>query len=118
MNRIIQLAKKLSYKSDHRAHKLGCVIVNKNKIISLGWNRIKTHPKSPHKFKSIHAEFHAILGVDERELNGATVYIYREQKNGKLGKARPCSSCWKMLENVGISEIIYSDYDGMKRERI
>jgi deoxycytidylate deaminase len=106
--RYFELAKNLSKKSDHYRHKLGCIIVNHNKIIGLGFNLLRTHSKSPNRWKTIHSEFHAILGVDPADLYGATVYVYREHRNGTLAIAKPCPTCNKMLQDCSVREVIYT----------
>lgn len=116
--RFFDLAKKLSYRSDHQQHRLGCVIVKKNRVISVGWNVLKTHTQSPHPYRSIHAEFSAIIGVDKRELKGSDVYVYRENKNGTPALARPCIHCYKCLQQVGVEKIYYTTTDGYKDELI
>lgn len=106
------MAKKLAKKSDHYQHKFGCVIVKKNTPVGFGYNQIKTHTKSPHAWKMIHAEFHAIVGVDPADLRNASVFVHRESKTGKTGMAKPCASCEKMLQDVKVKEVYYTTEDG------
>lgn len=106
-----RLAKIVSLKSDHPQYRLGCVIAKGNTVISTGYNRMKTHTKSPHTWKMIHSEFMAILGVPVSDLRGAAVYVYREKRDGSLGNAKPCSSCTKMLQALGI-KVVYFTTDG------
>lgn len=107
-----ELAKRLSEKSDHHTHHIGCVIVKKNVILGLGFNQMKSHPKSPHDWKMIHAELHAVLGLLPYELKGAEMYVYREHKNGTLAIAKPCSSCQKLIRTCGIKTVYYTDEGG------
>lgn len=111
----LKMAKRISQKSDHHAHKIGCVVARKNKILGSGFNLIKTHTKSPHAFKSIHAEFMAALNANF-DLKGATVYIFREHKNGTWAISKPCSSCWEFLIECGAKEVIYSCEGSFKQE--
>jgi deoxycytidylate deaminase len=113
-NRYFQLAKRLSCKSDHHQHKLGCVIVKGNSVISTGYNQIKTHPLSPHAWKMVHAEFSAVLGISASDLKGSTVYVYRETKSGELALAKPCIYCHKMLENCDIKTVYYTIKGGIE----
>lgn len=116
--RYFELAKRLTTFSDHHQHSIGSVIVKKNKVISVGYNSIKTHTRSPHAFKSTHSEFKACWGVAPEELKGASIYIYRQLKDGSLGLARPCPSCYSFLKSVGIKTIYYTDYDNYKMEKL
>lgn len=103
-----ELAKQLSFKSDHHSHKLGSVIVKKNKVIGLGFNKYKTHTKSNHPFRHVHAEFDALIGCSREDLLGASIYVYRQTKSGIPAIAKPCASCMSMLTQSGISDIFYS----------
>lgn len=110
-----ELAKRLSRKSDHHKFKLGCVIVNGRQIVGLGYNQLKSHTKSPHVWKRVHSEFHAILGVLPADLKGAEVYVYRETKNGDPAIAKPCPVCEKMLCDCGIRHVYFSIKGGFDR---
>ena len=107
-DKYFDLAKRLSLKSDHCRYCIGCVIVKKSKVVGVGYNQLKTHPKSPHDYNTIHAEFSAILGVPVADLKGATVYVYRENKKGELALAKPCKHCQKMLEGCGVKTVYYT----------
>lgn len=111
-DKYFELAKRLSLKSDHYQYKIGSVLVKKNKIIGTGFNRLKTHPKSPHKYKSIHSEFMSVLGVSASDLSGATIYIYRETKDGIRALAKPCKYCNNMLDQCGVKTVYYTVKDG------
>lgn len=110
-------AKKASSKSDHHQYKMGCVLVRGSRILGSGYNMIKTHPLSPHAFKSIHAEFMAYINAG-RDVQGATAYIFRQQKNGSLAMAKPCKSCWKFLMDQGVKRVVYSFEGSFKQERL
>ena len=118
--KFFELAKKLSKKSNHPRYSLGCVLVNRNTIIGTGWNMKKTHPKSPHPYHYIHAEFMAILtaGQDPTLLKGATCYVYRELRDGSLAKAKPCPTCLAMLQSYGIEKIFYTNTNNYEGEYI
>lgn len=103
----LNLAKKESFKSDHHSHRIGAVITRKNKVIGRGFNLLKTHPKSPHPFRSMHAEFLAAISANY-DLNGATIYIFRQHKNGNPAIAKPCQSCYNFLVSLGVKRIVYS----------
>lgn len=112
MHRYLNLAKRLAQKSNHHSYKLGCVVVNKGKVVGLGYNKLKTHPKSNHEWSMIHAEFDAILGVSASDLHNAEVLVYREKKNGSVGLAKPCKCCEKMLREAGIKKVYYTNEMG------
>lgn len=117
--RFLSLARQMSKKSDHHSHKIGCVIVKRNKVLGSGFNVLRTHPKSPHAYKSIHAEFMAAINVGrEDNLEGATAYVFRQQKNGTWATAKPCKYCWQFLMECGIKEVVYSFEGSFKSEEL
>ena len=107
---------------------IGAVIVKKNRIISVGCNLQKTHPIQAkydihreycddHLKHRIHAEVSAIISAkDEDDLDGATMYIYRKNKYGKLDMCRPCNACYAMMKEVGIKRMVYSIKNGFAEE--
>jgi tRNA(Arg) A34 adenosine deaminase TadA len=118
------LAKKVANKSTHHldAYKLGCVVVKKGQVISLGWNKMSTHPKSPHPYKYLHAEINAILNTD---VEGAYLYVFREirkrgldynNENTEIEKinaiAKPCVYCEMALREAGIKGVFFTTEDG------
>ena len=115
--RLLSLAKKLSLKSNHHTHIHGCVIAKGNKVLGTGFNTLKTHPASPHNWKSIHAEFMAVLSANFN-VRGATVYVFRQQKDGSPAMSRPCSSCWKYLKDQGVKNVVYTFEGNFKEERV
>lgn len=109
--RYLKLARELSRKSTHHTYRLGCVIVKSNRVVGVGYNQLKSHPKSPDAWKTMHAEFHAILGVKPHELQGGVAYTFRETKCGKWALARPCKSCEKMLSSCGLKSVVHTIND-------
>ena len=106
-----ELAKKLSEKSDYR-HRLGAVIVKKNRILGFGWNKpSKTSPHSNNPFKTTHAELSAILNTDRQDLIGSTIYVYRQHADGSPALSRPCQFCQQLIKEAKIKKVCYTDYN-------
>lgn len=105
-----RLAKNVSKLSDHRV-KVGAVIVNKKPLIACS-NKKKTHPQWADPSKtiraSIHAECRAIINCRHENLEGATVYVYREDAKGNPKLARPCNFCWSVMKKAGIKKVYYT----------
>lgn len=101
--------------SEHR-FRVGAVVYKDNRHWASGYNKAqKTHPDSPHPFKSIHAEFDAVMNMISGEdswwhetLKDYSIYVHRLKRDGSDGLAKPCCWCQKMLDMVGIKEIHYS----------
>jgi deoxycytidylate deaminase len=123
-------AKAVSLLSDHPIYKIGCVVVDRHRIISSGCNsKTKCHPlqakldtekygvECPGK---CHAEVSALLPLirDGVDLTRASIYVFRQHKNGINALARPCSSCMKVIKSCGIRRINYTVEDGMALEKI
>lgn len=114
MNKLIEQARNIAFRSDAERFKHGAVLFNRNKIISKGHNR---RGRFPHLFKygykklSIHAEASAILKADRKELRDATLLVVRAEKT-KIGNSKPCSACMSLITAVGIRKVFYSDKYG------
>lgn len=116
---IFRLAKEASLSSDHHTYKVGAVLFVKGKPCSVGYNSNKSHPIIK-KFsaKSLHAEVAAVLGSKLKDLNGATICVYRQTKDGKPAMARPCIICQRILSSFGIREYVYTISGSWTKESI
>ena len=126
----LNCAKSMSKFSNHPKYKIGCVIVRGHRIISSGCNsNTKTMPiqakvDSEH-FNcectgKVHAETEALLYFIRHhiDLNGATLYTYRERKDGDYGLAKPCPRCMQLIKLVGIKKLVYTTNGGMAKEKL
>lgn len=111
------IAKRLSKHSDYETHRLGAVIVYGNKILGMGFNKRKTHPRSKTRFQNCHAELCAILNARE-DLSNSELYVYREHQNGSVAMSRPCQACMTVISEAGIKKIHYTDYNCYKTEEV
>jgi len=86
---------------------VGCVIVNNNRLISMGYNGyISGAPHvsriiDNHEQSTIHSEINAITDCAKRgvSLNSSIIYITHF----------PCINCFKSIAACGIKEIIYNE---------
>ena len=101
---------KVASESVHRCRH-GAIIVKGKKLVSQGINRSRTHPKSIHPYSAIHAEFDAICKARSK-IKGAKMYVTRLLADGTKGMSKPCPHCQKLIEESGISEVIYTDSNG------
>jgi tRNA(Arg) A34 adenosine deaminase TadA len=107
--------------------KLAAAIVISNEIISIGFNRKKTHPfqaqfKDVEQKDFLHAETDAINRalkyVSKDELRKATLYIsrvkYISNKNHKivLAESKPCKGCQKAIISYNIKRVVHTCHDG------
>ena len=117
MDRLIEFAKEEAQKSEYEI-KLGCIIFDKNKIVSKGHNyRQKSIKSLTKKFlkweNSIHAEVDAIIKA-RVDLKGLSMLIVRINNQGELRFAKPCNHCRGYIDHVGIKKIYYSIKDGVE----
>ena len=103
------LAKLASEHSNFRRHKMGAVIVRKRPI-SVGFNVYgKTHPKFSDQIStwSLHAEISAIIHA-QCDIEGSTIYVYRQTADGQAALAKPCLNCYAALLEAGIVRAVYT----------
>ena len=122
-----KIAKSMSELSDHRA-KIGCVIVDKHRIISSGHNsNTKTHRIQAEIdtkyfgcmcYGKLHAEVSALIPLIQSryDFSNASIYTYREDRNGNISISRPCPRCMELIKKCGIKKIKYTTYDGFAKE--
>lgn len=121
-------AKAVSKLSDHK-QPLGAVVVLKHRIISSGCNsNVKCNPlqakldterygiECPGK---CHAEIDALLPLikNKIDLSNASIYIFRQHKNGEPAIARPCEGCERVIRSLGIKKVFYTIENGFAKER-
>jgi deoxycytidylate deaminase len=116
--RRINLAIRMAERSPRQRHRLGCVLFRKNRLVGYGWNDIqKTHPRSSHPYKKVHAEVDALL-CSSCDLHGAVAYVARIRPTG-IGIARPCEHCRQALMERGIRRVWWTlDYTGIGCEEL
>lgn len=133
--RMMALAASAAYASDFESMKTGCVLGNKNVVISMSHNTIKSDPfqkefnvryrdfNYPARFSpyehSIHAEIAALKGVAypvaaETDWKKVRAYVFRLAPGLPLGQglAKPCPACMHALMERGIRYAVYSTETG------
>ena len=112
--RIFRVAKNVATFSNYKV-KMSAILIHHGKIISTGFNQIKSNPGqwSYGDKVSIHAEANCIKGCLKKNFEGATMIVYRESKgrNPMPRIARPCSECFDLCRKFGIRKVIYTVND-------
>ncbi len=106
--RFFELANRVSKLSNHKRYQIGSVITKGSTVISVGFNQLKTHPKSTHPYKNLHAEMSAIL-LSKTDLSGCDLYVYRATKDKVPAIAKPCVYCMELIKLSGIKHIHFSN---------
>lgn len=97
-------------------------IVKRNKIISYGFNKEKTHtlqakyakhPKAIHTHAEIDAIINALKKVNISELAGSDIYIARAKKVSNTetmipGLVTPCEGCQRAIEAFKIRNVYHT----------
>lgn len=120
-------AREVSLLSNFGRARLGCIIVIGNKVISTGYNQLKTSPiqKKYNKFRkgefpdhihndTLHAEIDALNKSSFKDYHwkAATLYVGRQDKAGHPRLAKPCPACIKAIKERGIKRVFYTMEDG------
>ena len=118
--------------SDHKQTHLGCILVDKHRIISSGYNsstRCSPLQKQidvarfgfPDQHKGpVQAETSCLLPLIRQgyDMTRSDLYIVRRHKSGPLALSRPCPGCMSLLRANGVRRVFFSVEDGYSVERI
>jgi len=110
-NKFLPLALTESKKVTYRV-KVGCVIFDKKRVLSVGRNFKqrsikKLHPQYQKWKGSVHAEVDAIIKA-KKDLKGSSMLVVRTNRFNQFRMAKPCADCFKYIINVGIRRVFYS----------
>lgn len=131
INKYFELAKNASKFSDFHKQSIGAVVIDKNHVLSVGWNTQKTSTMQKNynrlvgKFDTdrfpncMHAEMSALQKLPKKEqydYSKCHIFIYRES-GGLLRLAKPCKACEKALRDMGIVNIHYTGLNSLVYEK-
>lgn len=91
----------------------GAAIAKGKRILGTGCNIYKTHPTwGGGPLNTLHAEAAAIRDAVRKNINlaGATIFVVRANAGSQM--SRPCKYCMKLIEQYGITKIVYTDTVG------
>jgi cytidine deaminase len=97
--------------------RLAAAILYKNKIVSIGTNKYKTHPVMKKFCKNpdaifLHAEVDAIHKATKlltlKQLEKATLVVVRVKQDGSSGLAKPCAGCQDCIDHYKLKEVVYT----------
>ena len=94
------------------------IIVHKHKIVSVGMNRFKTHPKAKeigYMYEEMHSELDAYRKVP-KQLRGCKFDLInvRYNKFGTMRMSRPCELCMPWCREV-FDRIYYTTDEGIAK---
>ena len=100
------------------------VIVKGGKILSIGFNNMRSHPMAMKPLnvlknkkeideldlRTIHAEMDAIRKIKDKSLlSSCEIWIYSEDKKGNLRISKPCELCLYYINLYNIKNIYYTN---------
>lgn len=100
--------------------RLAACLVQRNTLVSIGTNKMKTHPFQRQFAKNdcaiyLHAEIDCIVNslrhLDQDELCKCTMYVLRVKhcEHGLTrGMAKPCSGCQRALAQFNVKRVYYT----------
>jgi deoxycytidylate deaminase len=89
-------------------YQLCALVVRKNRVIGVGYNNPKTHPRALTKMKQQHAELAAILAAPSLDLSGCELIVVRARRDHKMGMAKPCLACQRIIHAARIKKVYYT----------
>jgi len=133
----LNIAKEVAQRSTCFRAKSGAIIVRDDQIIATGYvgaprktkdcfergNCLRDKMKIPHGeryelCRSVHAEQNAIINAARAGVSvlGGTMYLYTQDRQGKVINTFPCYFCKRMIINAGIEKIVCSadNEEGLK----
>jgi deoxycytidylate deaminase len=114
---ILRQVKKEALKANMR-HQLGAVVLQGGRIISTGHNQ-RRHVRLPNEWANrkdtVCAERAALLKC-MNTAKGGTLYVGRYTQGGKFRLAKPCEACLRMMNDLGIKRVFYTDNNGIFKE--
>lgn len=103
-------AKKMALESDQE-HRLGACVVKSGRVLAVGKNEVnKTNwlTKRFFQYPTVHAECAALSRLSPENINGATLYVYREKWIGGPGLAKPCDKCSAALAEMKVRKVVFT----------
>ena len=99
-------------------------ILDRNRIISIGLNSLKTHPlnlkynyvnKNNQSISDIvgtHSELSAVIKLGEEDCSGLTIVNTRINRNNALDFSAPCRGCLDMINQLNFKNVYFTNADG------
>ena len=120
LNKLPQIARSLiprvNFPEDIRTRHFAFLFKGR-RIINIGWNSFKSNPRVtrlgyPVFTKGLHAEMHTLLYSGQKSFKGLSLAVLRINWNDKIDISKPCPTCSKILNNIGLRSIYYTDENG------
>jgi len=113
---VYYLARDAAMSNGHQYH-VAAVLIRNRKIVRVGTNTMKTHPRFVRMYPdgSCAAHMHAEMDVLRFAQPGDELEVMRFRKDGSLGMSKPCKFCQRHIQASGIRRVHYTDETGARR---
>ena len=104
-----------------RTYHLAAILKRKGRVVKVGENTNKTHPRFKRQYKdgTWASHMHAEMNVLRFAQPGDELEVLRFKKcSHELTMAKPCSMCMGELIKAGISKVRYTNWNGSWEEII
>ena len=101
--------------SNGRPYHLAAILKRKGRVIKVGENTNKTHPRFKRQYEdgTWASHMHAEMNVLRFAKPGDTIEVMRFKKcSHERTMAKPCDLCMSEMKKAGIKTIRYTDWDG------
>lgn len=102
-----------------RTYHLAAILKRNGKVIKIGENTNKTHPRFKRQYKdgTWASHMHAEMNVLRFSEPGDTIEVMRFSPCGEnLTMAKPCRICMKFIKEAKIKKVKYTDWNGNWKE--
>lgn len=92
-------------------------LLDKNRIVSVGWNSLKTHPRAKklgYRFDATHSELACLVRYkgEIEDLKWLTICNTRINSLNQIGFSKPCPQCLPWILLMNFKSIWYTDFHG------
>jgi deoxycytidylate deaminase len=105
--------------SNGRVYHLAAILRRRGKVVRIGVNTDKTHPKFTRQYPdgTSRSNMHAEMNVLRFAKPGDTLEVLRCRKSDEgFAIAKPCKWCVEHIRDAGISEVRYTNRSGAWEE--
>ena len=97
--------------SNNRVYHLAAILWRGKRVIRVGANTYKTHPRFKRVYEdgSVGYHMHAEMDVLRFARPGDIIEVMRFKKSGGFAMARPCKHCMKHIRKAGIKKVRYTN---------
>ena len=102
-----------------RTYHLAAILRRNGRVVKIGENTNKTHPKFKRQYKdgTWASHMHAEMNVLRFARPGDTIEVMRfSSVDESLTMAKPCSICMGFIREAKIKKVRYTDWDGNWKE--